>query len=125
MPLTLATSGWRVIAADNEVIAGKKLIVDHSKSEGRNGHCYDNRRGDEPPPGRYLLVAQYGHPPATAATDVARVIRSVAVALSPSLDMGVAAVLSFGVHDGIHGSCQPPHSAAKPSAAVGPHEPGL
>ena len=57
MPLTLATSGWRVIAADNEVIAGKKLIVDHSKFEGRNGHCYDNRRGDEPPPGRYLFVA--------------------------------------------------------------------
>src|SRR5215203_1067738 len=75
----------------------------------------------------YVPKVNAGHhttrAPATAATDVARVIRSVAVAPSPSLDMGVVAVLSFGIHDGIHGSCQPPHSAA--SAAVGPHEPGL
>ena len=29
-----------------------------------------------------------------------------------------------GCHDSTHGPCQSPHSATRPSAAVGPHEPG-
>jgi hypothetical protein len=59
--VTLSASRRCVVAADDEVIAGKKPAVELAESKGRNGHDPDSCASDEPTPWRYLLVSRNSH----------------------------------------------------------------
>jgi hypothetical protein len=59
--MTLSTSRRCVVATDDEVIAGEKPAVELAKPKRRDGHGPNNGRGDEPTPGRYLLISRNGH----------------------------------------------------------------
>ena len=61
MTVTRSTSRRCVVAADDEVIAGKKPAVELAESKRCNDHDPDSCPGDEPPPGWYLLVSGNGH----------------------------------------------------------------
>jgi hypothetical protein len=49
MALTLGASRRRVIATDDEVVAGREFVVDLAQSKGRNGNDPNNRRGATAP----------------------------------------------------------------------------
>jgi hypothetical protein len=61
--LALRASRWRIVATDDEVFARQIPVVELAEPKGRDGHEPNNRRGDEPTPGRYLLVSHNGHTP--------------------------------------------------------------
>ena len=59
--MTLSTSRWCVVAADDEVIAGQEPVVELAKPKCCDGHDPNKGRDDEPAPGRYLLVSRNGY----------------------------------------------------------------
>lgn len=50
MALTLVASRGRVVAADDEVVAGQESVVDLAQSKRRNGNDPNNGRGEKPGP---------------------------------------------------------------------------
>jgi hypothetical protein len=60
--LALSTSRRGVVAADDEVIAGKEPAVELAESKRCDRHDPGSCGSDEPTPGRYLLVSRNGHP---------------------------------------------------------------
>jgi hypothetical protein len=59
--VTRSTSTRCVVAADDEVIAGEEPVVELAEPKRRSGHDPNSGRGDEPTPGRYLLISRNGH----------------------------------------------------------------
>jgi len=58
---TMATARRRVVAADDEVIAGEEPVVELAEPKERNGDNPNNRR-DKPAAVRYLRIAGNGYP---------------------------------------------------------------
>jgi hypothetical protein len=64
---TMATARRRVVAADDEVIAGEEPVVELAEPKERNGDNPNNRRRDKPAAVRYLRIAGNGYPQSNAA----------------------------------------------------------